>query len=153
MQGGDVNGDGQLELVVLGSGWDLYLLAGDVSQIWHNEALPVGNTAGAPAPGQLIVNDLDGDGQAEIVVLAPAPALTVHVLDGDGRRVWQHALESVSTDIPSVHSRTHEAVSTRSPTSTTHIRQTPTGCMRCEWQSTGISMPICRAASQIVVPG
>jgi hypothetical protein len=97
VQGGDVDGDGQPELVVLGTAWDLYLLASDGNQIWHQQPLPVGKAASPPGPGQLIVRDLNGDGQAEIVVVAPTPAATVHVFDGDGRQVWEHTLESPST--------------------------------------------------------
>ncbi len=97
VQGGDVDGDSQPELVVLGTAWDLYLLAGDGSQIWHQEPLPVGEAVSPPGPGQLIVHDLNGDGQAEIMVVAPTPAATVHVFDGDGRQVWEHTLESPST--------------------------------------------------------
>jgi hypothetical protein len=95
VQGGDVDGDGKPELVVLGTAWDLTLLAGDGSQIWHQGPLPVGEAAGPPGPGQLIVHDLNGDGQAEIVVVAPTPAATVHVFDGDGRPVWEHPLETL----------------------------------------------------------
>src|SRR4051812_45934729 len=54
--------------------------------------------------------------------------------------------------MPSSHGRTHEAASTRPPTSTTHMRQTPTGGRRGSWQRTGTSTPAERAASQIVVP-
>jgi hypothetical protein len=43
---------------------------------------------------------------------------------------------------------THEATRTRAPTSTTHIRHTPTGRRRSSWQRTGIAIPIRFAASR-----
>src|SRR5262245_7831021 len=48
--------------------------------------------------------------------------------------------------------RTQLAARTRPPTSTTHMRQTPTGRRRGEWQRAGMAIPSWRAASQIVVP-
>jgi hypothetical protein len=60
--------------------------------------------------------------------------------------------EFVCTFMPSVASRTHAAANTRSPTSTTHMRQTPTGRRRGSWQRDGISIPSSLAASHIVVP-
>src|SRR3954464_9712015 len=59
---------------------------------------------------------------------------------------------TVFTSMPSSHGRTHAAAYTRAPTSTTHMRQTPTGSYRSSWQRTGISMPMSFAACQIVVP-
>ena len=58
----------------------------------------------------------------------------------------------VFTSIPSSQRRTHEAASVRSPTSTTHIRHTPTGANRGSWHSTGISIAQDRLASKSVVP-
>ena len=60
---------------------------------------------------------------------------------------------AVRTTMPSSASRTQEAAMTRAPsTSTAHMRHTPTGRSLGSWHSTGISIPACRAASQIVVP-
>jgi hypothetical protein len=97
VQGGDVDGDGQAEVVVLGAGWDLLLLESDGGQVWHDESLSVGNAPSAPVPDQFIVHDLDGDGRAEILVVTPAPSAAVHVFDGDGNRLWGHPLEAIST--------------------------------------------------------
>ena len=58
----------------------------------------------------------------------------------------------VETVIPSSHGRTQAAAKARPPTSTTHIRHTPTGSNRSSWHSTGMSMPASRAAVQMVVP-
>ena len=59
---------------------------------------------------------------------------------------------AVFTSMPSSHGRTQAAAYTRPPTSTAHMRHTPTGSKRASWHSTGISMPASFAASQIVVP-
>jgi hypothetical protein len=97
VQGGDVDGDGQPEVVVLGSAWDLLLLESDGSQVWHSASLSRANVPRDPVPGQLIVHDLDGDDQAEIVVVTPPPLAAVHVFDGDGHKVWKQFLKAVST--------------------------------------------------------
>src|SRR5277367_6781908 len=54
--------------------------------------------------------------------------------------------------MPGSTGRTHEAVSTRAPVSTTQSRQTPTGVSFCKWQSVGIGVPFIRAASNTLVP-
>ena len=59
---------------------------------------------------------------------------------------------SVFTCMPFSQARTQEAANAGAPTSTTHIRQTPTGSNRSSWHSTGMSMPAALAACQIVVP-
>jgi len=93
VQGGDVDGDGQAEIVVLTTAWELFLLDGDGRQIWSAHPIAVGDEPDKPAPGQLMVYDLNGDNRAEIVVVTPAPAATVYVFDGAGRPVWQRSLE------------------------------------------------------------
>lgn len=60
--------------------------------------------------------------------------------------------ELVFTFMPSSAARTQAAASTRPPTSTTQMRQTPTGFSLASWQSTGMSMPASRAASNTVAP-
>jgi hypothetical protein len=97
VRGGDVDGDGRAEVVVLSAAWKLYLLESDGSPAWHTESLLASEDSVAPIPEQLLIRDLDGDGRAEIIVAAPGPPATVHVFDGRGGRVWQHALEAVST--------------------------------------------------------
>ncbi len=97
VQGGDLDGDGQAEVVVLSAAWKLYVLESDGSLAWQTESLSVGKYTDAPVPDQLLVQDLDGDGRAEIVAAAPGPAATIHVFDGRGEQVWRHALEGVST--------------------------------------------------------
>ena len=59
---------------------------------------------------------------------------------------------AVLTCMPFSQARTHDAANAGAPTSTTHIRQTPTGSNRSSWHSTGISMPAAFAACQIVAP-
>src|SRR6478752_4327365 len=54
--------------------------------------------------------------------------------------------------MPFSQARTHDAANAGAPTSTTHIRQTPTGSKRSSWHSTGMSIPAAFAAAQIVVP-
>ena len=58
----------------------------------------------------------------------------------------------VLTCMPFSQARTHEAANAGVPTSTTHIRQTPTGSYRSSWHSTGMSIPAALAACQIVAP-
>jgi outer membrane protein assembly factor BamB len=96
VQGGDVDGDGQAEVVVLGTAWDLFLLESDGSQVWHSVSLSRPNALRDPVPGQLIVHDLDGDDEMEIVVVTPGPLAAVRVFDGDGHEVWKQSLEAVS---------------------------------------------------------
>ena len=60
--------------------------------------------------------------------------------------------EFVFTTIPASTGRTQDAVKTRAPTSTTHIRHTPTGVSFCWWHKVGTAMPFRRAASNTVVP-
>ncbi|GIK41499.1 MAG: hypothetical protein BroJett011_53320 [Chloroflexota bacterium] len=96
VQGGDVDGDGLAEIVALSASWGLFLLESDGQQIWHNQNLTgLTDLSGLtpPLPGQLLVHDLDGDGQSEIIVLAPAG---VHVFRGDGSQVWQQPLGLVT---------------------------------------------------------
>lgn len=97
VQGGDMDGDGLAEVVVLSTSWDLLLMDGDGSQVWRNETISVENAPYAPIAGQLLVRDLNSDDQVEIVVLSPAPAAAVHVFDGMGRQLWQTPLEAIST--------------------------------------------------------
>src|SRR5215469_12340101 len=59
---------------------------------------------------------------------------------------------SVLTCMPFSQARTHDAANAGAPTSTTHIRHTPTGSKRSSWHSTGMSMPAALAACQIVTP-
>ena len=54
--------------------------------------------------------------------------------------------------MPGSTGRTHDAVSTRAPVSTTQSRHTPTGVSFCKWQSVGIGVPFIRAASNTLVP-
>src|SRR5690242_11507375 len=54
--------------------------------------------------------------------------------------------------MPFSQARTQDAANAGAPTSTTHIRQTPTGSKRSSWHSTGMSIPAALAAAQIVVP-
>ena len=42
-QGGDVDGDGQAEVVVLNNSWGLFLLESDGSQVWGTESLSAEN--------------------------------------------------------------------------------------------------------------
>src|SRR5579863_4470873 len=58
----------------------------------------------------------------------------------------------VLTVMPFSQARTQDAANAGAPTSTTHMRHTPTGSKRSSWQSTGMSMPAALAACQIVVP-
>ncbi|MFQ5856966.1 MAG: FG-GAP-like repeat-containing protein, partial [Anaerolineae bacterium] len=95
VQAGDVDGDGQAEVVVLSAAWDLFLFESDGSQVWHNESLSVGNSPDDPVRGQLIVYDLDGDGQMEILVMAPSPSAVVHAIKGDGSHIWRHPVGSL----------------------------------------------------------
>jgi outer membrane protein assembly factor BamB len=96
-QGGDVDGDGQAEVVSLTTSWQLSLFESDGSQVWEDESLSARKGSGAPVPGQLIVHDLDSDGRAEIVVTTPAPSAAVRVFDGDAGRIWEHPLDALST--------------------------------------------------------
>jgi outer membrane protein assembly factor BamB len=100
VQGGDVDGDGQPEVVVLGAEWDLFLLEGDGSQVWHNPALSDETISAGPVPGQLFVHDLDGDGRMEILVMAPEPGAALHVFNGDGHHVWDHLLSFLAGSTP-----------------------------------------------------
>jgi hypothetical protein len=54
--------------------------------------------------------------------------------------------------MPSSHARTQEAAKAGAPTSTTHIRHTPTGSKRSSWHRTGMSIPAALAAAQMVEP-
>src|SRR5579864_2507193 len=54
--------------------------------------------------------------------------------------------------MPGSTGRTHDAVRTRAPVSTTQSRQTPTGVSFCRWQRVGIGVPFIRAASKTLVP-
>lgn len=92
-QGGDVDGDGQAEVAVLSATWELFLLESDGRLLWRHQIIPAPAHPVKPIPGQLVVHDLDGDKQAEIVVLNPAPAATIHVFNGAGNQVWQHPME------------------------------------------------------------
>jgi len=94
--GGDVDGDGQAEVVALSTSWDLLLFDSDGSELWKTESLGVRGALGDPLPGQLVVHDLDGDGRVEIVVLAPAPSAAVRVFDADGAQLWEHPLHALS---------------------------------------------------------
>src|SRR5580692_8091851 len=67
-------------------------------------------------------------------------------------RAFKTLSEFVTTFIPGSTGRTHEAVSTRAPVSTTQSRQTPTGVSFCKWQSVGIGVPFILAASKTLVP-
>src|SRR5580704_8945218 len=67
-------------------------------------------------------------------------------------RAFKTFSEFVTTLMPGSTGRTHEAVSTRAPVSTTQSRQTPTGVSFCKWQSVGIGVPFVRAASNTLVP-
>jgi len=68
-------------------------------------------------------------------------------------RRCRSTLSLVVTTFMSVsHGRTHEAARTRAPTSTTHMRHTPTGRRRGSWQRAGMSTPMLLAASKMVVP-
>jgi hypothetical protein len=95
-QPGDLDGDGRAEVVTLSADWKLYVFKGDGSLAWQTESLSAGGDAPAPALGQLLVQDLNGDGRAEIIVVTPGTPAMIHVFDGRGGRVWGHALEAVS---------------------------------------------------------
>jgi hypothetical protein len=61
--------------------------------------------------------------------------------------------DSVCISIPSDIGKVHAVIKVRCPlTSTTHIRQAPTGINAGWSQSVGMSMPACFAALRIVLP-
>ncbi|NJN99882.1 MAG: hypothetical protein HC875_40150, partial [Anaerolineales bacterium] len=98
VQGGDVDGDGLAEIVVLSTSWELFLWENDGQQVWHNQNLTgLTDLSGLtpPMPGQLLVHDLNGDGQSEIIVLTPGAA-GIQVFKGDGSQLWQQPLGLVT---------------------------------------------------------
>jgi len=92
VRGGDFDGDGQAELFVLTTGWNLLLLAGSGDLLWEQPVLSGSQRAPAPGPGQLLLQDLDGDGRPEIIVLATG---TVYAFSGAGHRLWQQQLSQI----------------------------------------------------------
>ncbi|MCK6624140.1 MAG: FG-GAP-like repeat-containing protein [Anaerolineae bacterium] len=89
VRAGDVDGDGLAEVVVLTTTWDLLLLENNGHPVWQQPGLVTGSSPAGPGPGQLLLQDLDGDGRAEIIILVGA---TVYAFDGTGRQLWQQSL-------------------------------------------------------------
>jgi hypothetical protein len=88
-QAGDVDGDGLAEVIALNDSWNLFLLEGNGQQVWQQPVLAAGQAITEPKFGQLLIQDLDGNGQAEVIVLA---STTIYTFDGQGRRLWQQPL-------------------------------------------------------------
>jgi outer membrane protein assembly factor BamB len=97
VQGGDVDGDGKAEIVLLSASWDLYVLEGDGQPVWHSEAMALSYAHVTPDPGQLLVRDLDGDGRAEVAVVTVDPPISLYVFQGDGRQAWTYPLGTSSS--------------------------------------------------------
>jgi hypothetical protein len=97
VQGGDVDGDGRAEVVVLGTDWELVLFDGDGNQLWRQPALSANDAGDRPQLGQLMIRDLDGDSRLEILVMSPAPAAAVQVFSGAGHQIWQHPLNAIAS--------------------------------------------------------
>jgi hypothetical protein len=94
VQGGDVDGDGQAELVLLSASWDLFVYRGDGTLTWHSDAIALSHAHDTPELGQLLVRDLDGDGRAEMVVVAMGPRSTVYAFQDGGSQMWSHTLDT-----------------------------------------------------------
>lgn len=89
VQAGDVDGDGLAEIIALNDSWNLFLLEGNGQQVWQQPVLAADQVAAKPTLGQLLIQDLDGDGHAEIIVLAPT---AIYTFDGQNRQLWQQPL-------------------------------------------------------------
>jgi hypothetical protein len=106
---GDVDGDGEPDIVVTASGSSLEQLAVSTTGI-----VTVVNSDGIPLPGWPVITDdqvglqpptpatvfdLDGDGRAEILF---GHGHTLSVLSGDGRLLWQKRVEGFLKRKPEV---------------------------------------------------
>src|SRR5262249_10628878 len=89
VQGGDVDGDRQAEVVVLSTTGELFLLEGNGRQVWRQLVSAAEQGGTKPIPGQLLVQDLEGDGLAEIVVWLQD---TLYAFDGQAHQLWQQQL-------------------------------------------------------------
>jgi hypothetical protein len=84
----------QAEIAVLTTAWQVLLLNKQGELRWEQPLIPEGQRPPPPVPGQFLVRDLDGDQQAEILALLPAPTPTLVVLDGRGDLRWEHRFEA-----------------------------------------------------------
>lgn len=92
VQAGDLDGDGQAEVVALTTRWQIMLLSSQGRLLGPGTVVAETVPPVEPVPGQLLVDDLNGDGRAEILVLTPGSTPTLSAFGGDGRRLWRHRL-------------------------------------------------------------
>jgi len=86
---GDVDGDGESEIAVGSDDEFVYLLTSDGKLKWKFQCKPSGKIAAQPPAVDFVkISDLDGDGQAEVVV----GANWLHALDNQGELLWEKYL-------------------------------------------------------------
>jgi hypothetical protein len=78
----DLDGDGKLDIVVLNPGTSMFgVLLGNGNGTF---AAPVEYPTTTPATGEVLVEDLDGDGKPDVVVESGLPLVSVHRNNGNG---------------------------------------------------------------------
>ncbi|MFC1717282.1 hypothetical protein ACFL6S_26715 [Candidatus Poribacteria bacterium] len=85
---GDVDGDGHPEIAAGSQDHKVYLLDADGHKRWEFECKASVNKAGPPVPIFIQMDDLENDGEMEIVV----GANWVHCLDAQGQLKWEDYL-------------------------------------------------------------
>lgn len=97
----DINEDGQLEILQMSSDGNMYAFDLDGNKVWAAALTTTADTFGTQTRnGKPVIEDLDGDGQVEIIV--PSASGAIFVFDGDGTMLWTYGAGDSITGTPVV---------------------------------------------------